>query len=61
MTLKQFMDLRGLKDADVAEATGLTVATINRLKHGKHRPSWNTLWTIAKFTKGKVAPTDWLS
>lgn len=61
MTLKKFMELHDLKDADVAKAIARTRATVNRLKHGKQRPDWNTLWAIAKFTKGKVTATDWLT
>lgn len=50
-------DLLGLKDADVAKATGLSRSTLSQWKAGKNSPKAAALLKIANCIK---VPVDWL-
>ena len=52
------MDLKGLKDQDVANGIGRSRVTVSRIRRRKVRPDWETIEEIKKFTKGAVVADD---
>lgn len=52
MTLQQWMDRKGLTDADVAaKVEGLSRSQVSRIRRGVSRPSPETALKLAKLTK----------
>jgi transcriptional regulator with XRE-family HTH domain len=52
------MDLKGLKDQDVATGICRSRVTVSRIRRRKVRPDWDTIEEIRKFTKGAVVADD---
>lgn len=59
MTLQEYLTLRAIKPAEMAEMIGVHLATVYRLKKGDQRPTWETMLEIERVTDGAVAPNDW--
>lgn len=54
--LDEIRDKKGLTDADIADALGLTQSTINRIRQGKQMPMYDTGVKIIEYhnkLKGK--------
>ena len=49
---------QGLTDDQVAASTGVDRATINRLRRGKHRPSWALIDKLKDISGGQVGAED---
>ena len=60
MRLDAWMKKYNVGDETLAAKTGVDRVSINRLRRGIHLPSWNTMIRIAKATKNKVRPNDFL-
>lgn len=60
MTLAQFMELSGFSDNDVATTINVNRSTVNRIRRARQRPDWPTLDALYRWTKGAVAPNDFL-
>ena len=64
--LLRFMDRVGATDAEVSEATGLSISGIWRLKHGHRRPSASTAfilhaWAAERAVKARLRVAERLS
>lgn len=61
MTLGEFMALEGAPSAKaLAERTGISEASISRLRKGLQVPSASAMEAIYKATGGRVTPNDFL-
>jgi len=49
---------RLLKDEEVAEAVGVSRATISRIRRRKVRPDWATIDALRTFSNGKITADD---
>lgn len=49
---------RPLKDEEVAEAIGVSRATVSRIRRRKVRPDWQTIAALNVFSKGKITADD---
>jgi len=58
MTLKEYMNLKGLTLEKFAVQIERSPATVSRIVRGLHRPDWKTMDQIAVATKNKVLPND---
>ena len=58
MHLSQYMDLKGLKDEDVADGIGRSRVTVSRIRRRKVRPHWATIEKIREFSNGAVVADD---
>jgi transcriptional regulator with XRE-family HTH domain len=47
-----------LKDEEVAEAIGVSRATVSRIRRRKVRPDWQTIAALNTFSKGKITADD---
>jgi transcriptional regulator with XRE-family HTH domain len=52
------MELNKLTDEDVAKGIDRTRVTVNRIRHRRVRPDWETIEKIKEFTKGAVIADD---
>lgn len=59
--LSDYMAANDLTDPDVAEAIGVTRASVSRFRRRKMRPDWQTIEKIKQFTGGQVTADDWAS
>lgn len=58
MHLKDYMDLKGLKDEVVAARIKRSRPTVSRIRRGLVQPSWKTIKLLEKFSGGKVTAND---
>jgi len=58
MTLAEYMDINGLRDADMASRLGIDRSNVSRLRRGKITPSAKILARIASATDGQVTAND---
>ena len=49
---------RPLKDEEVAEAVGVSRATISRIRRRKVRPDWQTIDALRTYSRGKITADD---
>lgn len=49
---------RPLKDEEVAEAIGVSRATISRIRRRKVRPEWETIEALHAYSGGKIKADD---
>ena len=61
MTLDQYLQERGLSDADFAAAIKADRTTVSRLRRGSVLPEWTTMRRIYRATSGLVTPSDFLT
>lgn len=59
MRLSAYMESKGLKDPEVADAIGRSRASVSRYRRGLERPDWRTMQAIRLWSKGKVQEADW--
>jgi len=60
MKLSDWMAKHKINDGVLAEALGVDRVTINRLRRNENMPSWSLMASLAKHTKRKVMPNDFL-
>jgi transcriptional regulator with XRE-family HTH domain len=60
MHLAAYMTKNKLSDEDVAEATGRSRATINRIRRRLSRPDWSTMRVFRDWSNGRIKPDDFL-
>jgi transcriptional regulator with XRE-family HTH domain len=60
MQLSEWMSMNGVSDDQMAEKAKVDRATINRLRRGKHRPSWPLILRLREITAGGVTADDFL-
>ena len=60
MQLKTYLDKRGLTILEFACLLGVSHQAVRRYLHGERLPQRDIMLRIAKVTKGKVRPDDWL-
>jgi transcriptional regulator with XRE-family HTH domain len=60
MRLDAYIKDSGATEQEIAEATGYSQGTINKLRNGKINPTMQLLTAIAKATNGAVTPNDFL-
>jgi transcriptional regulator with XRE-family HTH domain len=61
MNLARYLSSKEISDEDFAPLIGVDRATVNRLRRGRHRPSWETIEKIQAATKGAVTANDFLN
>lgn len=61
MKLADWMARKRINDTKVAALVNCDRATINRVRRGKHRPSWRLIDAIREISKGQVSARDWNS
>lgn len=59
MHLSAYMELRNLRDEDVAAAIGKTRVSVSRYRRKLIRPSWQTIDKIERWSKRVVTSSDW--
>lgn len=59
MTLKEWIEKKGLRQRDAASVLGIPESVVSRLIQGKNQPALATAMQIAKATKGAVKVEDW--
>ena len=60
MKLDEVIREKGTTEQAIADATGYSQATINRLRNGKLNPTLELLDAVFKATNGAVTPNDFL-
>lgn len=50
---------RRLTQAQVGQLVGLDASEISRLEGGHVKPSYDTIWRVARASQGYVSPNDW--
>ena len=58
MHLSEFMDWKGLTDAQVAKDIGRERVTVSRIRRRKVRPDWKTIEMLKKWSNGKITADD---
>lgn len=58
MHLSDFMTARALRDEDAAEQTGLSRATISRIRRKVQRPDWSTIAKLKEWSGGAITADD---
>lgn len=58
MTLDEY--LKDNSPQKLAEDTGISEASLSRLRNDKQKPSLDTMQKLFEATGGKVTPNDWL-
>ena len=58
MKLREYMQERGWKDADLAQRIGVSVQAANRYRRGLRIPSGKVMRRIAEVTGGAVTAND---
>lgn len=58
MKLAEYMALKGVKDREVSEGTGLHISTVCRLRKDGQIPLPQAMNAIYQFTGGKVSAND---
>lgn len=61
MTLKEWLDAKGLKPADFAPMIGRTAEAVRRYAAGERIPDRDTMPRIVEETDGEVTPNDFFS
>ena len=61
MHLSEFMDWKGLTDAQVAKDIGRERVTVSRIRRRKVRPDWKTIEMLKKWSDGKITADDFAS
>lgn len=59
MTLAQYLEYRGLTEAEFAKRIGVRQNAVNRWKHGERMPNRKFVKAIQRETEGLVGPLDW--
>ena len=59
MHLSAYMELRNLRDEDVAAAIGVTRVSVSRYRRRLIRPSWRMIDKIERWSKRVVTSADW--
>lgn len=59
MHLSTYMDLKGLKDHDVAPKIKRSRVSVLRYRTKQSRPEWDVIERIRTFTGGAVTEADW--
>lgn len=60
MQLSAYMERDCLSDADIAGLIDRDRSHVSRLRRGDAKPSWSTMYRLAKATRGAVMPNDFL-
>lgn len=60
MTLKEWMKMKDLKDAEVAEMADMDRTYITHLRNGTRNPSVGAILRLENVTKGDVRFADWV-
>jgi transcriptional regulator with XRE-family HTH domain len=60
MKLDAYIRESGMTEDQIAEGTGYSQGTINRLRNGKMNATLEVLKAIHRFTNGAVTPNDFL-
>jgi transcriptional regulator with XRE-family HTH domain len=58
-TLKEVRESKFFSQHDLAESTGLSVSTINRIENGKQKPLPRTIRKIAKALQVDPSVIEW--
>jgi len=58
MQLEDYMARRNLRDGEFARLIGRSRVTVNRIRRGLIRPSWDTIREIRAATGGEVTAED---
>ena len=58
MHLSEFMDWKGLTDAQVAKDIGRERVTVSRIRRRKVRPDWKTIEMLKKWSGGNITADD---
>ena len=58
MKLRDYMQERGWKDADLAQRIGVSVQAANRYRRGMRIPERDVMRRIVEVTGGAVTPAD---
>jgi transcriptional regulator with XRE-family HTH domain len=61
MKLDEFIRTTDATEQSLADATGYSQGTINRLRNGKINPTLELLEAVMRATDGAVTPNDFLS
>ncbi len=60
MTLDEYMNKNGMKDAEMAEKLDVTVVSVGRYRNRKRRPTWEVMQRIIDVTQGAVTFQDFM-
>lgn len=59
--LSEFMDWKGLTDAQVAQKIGRARVTVSRIRRRKVRPDWATIEALRRWSGGKITADDFIN
>lgn len=58
MHLSDFMRLKNLTDAEVADQIGVSRVTVNRIRRRMVRPDWETITKLNRMSRGAITAND---
>lgn len=60
MTLKDWIEKRGITQSDFARRVGVQQSTVNKIIHGHRKPSMRVAYAIEVATNGAIKSESWL-
>jgi predicted transcriptional regulator len=61
MKLRTYMDQYKVSEGAIADAAGLSISGVRKLRYGERKPSLEVAMRIEAFTNGLVKPVDFLA